>query len=81
MDALSRSKWITASLFAQLMSCYPLFAYSISSRKGCLNQPIPAQPDTGKSWIFDNNCNFLGEGRRRCRQGKQHLFWYIRRVL
>jgi len=61
MDALSGLKWIAASLFAQLMSCYPLFAYSISSRKAGLNQPIPAQPDTGKSWIFDNNRNFWGK--------------------
>jgi hypothetical protein len=74
MDALSGLKWIAASLFAQLMSCYPLFAYSISSRKGGLNQPIPAQPDTGKSWIFDTNCIFWGEGRRQYRQKKQHLF-------
>jgi len=61
MDALSGLKRIAACLFAQLMSCYPLFADSISSCKGDLNQRIPAQPDTGKSWMSDTNCNFRGK--------------------
>ncbi|MBA7662203.1 hypothetical protein ES703_70229 [subsurface metagenome] len=74
MDALSGLKWIAASLFAQLMSCCPLFAYSISSRKGDLNQPIPAQPDTGKSWIFDTNCIFWGKEGGNIGKKKQHLF-------
>ena len=52
MDALSGLTQIAECLFARLMSYYPLFAASISSCKGGLNQRIPAEPDTGKSWMF-----------------------------
>jgi hypothetical protein len=53
MDALSGLTRIAECLFAQLMSYYTLFADSISSCKGGLNQRIPDEPDTGKSWFFD----------------------------
>jgi hypothetical protein len=61
MDALSELKRIAACLFAQSTSFYPLFAYSISSCKGDLNQRIPVQPDNGKSWVFETNCIFWGK--------------------
>jgi len=52
MDALSGLTRIAECLFAQLMSYFPLFADSISSCEGGLNQRIPVEPDSGKSWFF-----------------------------
>ena len=60
MEALCGLKCIAACLFAQSVSCYPLFADSVSSCEGDLNQRIPAQPVYGKSWVFEINCNFWG---------------------
>jgi len=51
MDALSGLTRIAECLFAQLMSYFPLFAVSISSCKGGLNQRIPVEPDSGKNWM------------------------------
>jgi len=51
MDALSGFARIVERLFAQLMSYFPLFAVSISSCEGGLNQRIPAEPDSRKNWM------------------------------
>lgn len=48
MDALSGLARIAEYLLAQLISYFPLFADSISSCEGDLNQRIPAGPDSRK---------------------------------